>query len=210
MGWLEEKWDYWSNGNRKGPFSKNDIRDLIERGVVTPETRLSRYNNRNNYSGEDDYAAIKTEFGVYFPRGVFIAATKDDPVPDLYMWLGLFAPLFLLIVIYFGGLDPRYNIWGFPFIFLWFADDFTMTQRGYLMSTRARVYAMSCFFACLMCKLSHFLLLSPIVYFYFRNKQLRRSLTPIWVSLACFLLIAGASYAWPRFEKIDLAIPYFE
>ena len=220
MGWLEEKWEYGPNGDRKGPFSKKEIQDLIKRKVIMPETPLSRYIERDDYSAEYDYPAIKTEFSVHFPRGIFIAATKDVRVPDLYMWLGLFSPLFLLTVIYFVGWDPRNIIWGVPLMlipflmfnpFLWIvADSNAVKRRGYLLPTRAGIYAMTCFFACIICELYSFFVLSPIVYFYFRNIQLRRSLTPVWMSIACLLLITWMSYAWPRFDKVDPhAVLYF-
>ena len=218
MGWLEvDKWAYGPQGERRGPFSKKEIRDLIERGVITPETRLSRYNKKNDYSGVDDYPVIKTEFSVYFPREVFIDATKDDPVPDCYMWLGLFVPLFFLTIVYFREREPL-NI-SFIFISLgvllslflfWYADLNAMSQRGYLQSTRARIYVMACFYACIICQFYNFTVLSLIVYFYFRNKQLRRSLAPIWVALAYFLLITGMSDAWPRIDKIYPVSQYWE
>ena len=198
MSWLEAKWAYGPKNDRRGPFSKKEIQDLIESGVIAPETPVSKHNERNDYSGVNDYPAIKTELSVYFPREVYIAATKDAQMPDRYMWLGLFAQSFLLAVGYFRGWDPRNIRWAVLFSgWFWGADWFLMAGRGYKLPTRAIVYTI----------LSGLLVnvFPSMIYFYYRNKQLKRSLTPIWLSIACFLLMAGLSYALPRPDNMDLA-----
>ena len=95
MSWLGVKWFYGPKDERQGPFSKKEIQNLIETGVITSETSLCE--NRE----KKDYPAIKTEFSVCFPREDFNAATKDAQVSDYLMWLAVFAPLFLLAGLYY-------------------------------------------------------------------------------------------------------------
>ena len=191
MSWFRVKWVYESNGVRRGPFSKKEILELIKAGEITAETRLCEYKKNQDY--KTDYPAIKTEFSVCFPRENFIAATENTRVPDLFMWIGVFTPLFFTAILYYTyyiGREPvdiRLRI-----IFIaacWMVVDCAvMDERGYKPPSRAIFYAS---------------FLAPM-YFYYRNKQLRRRQTSTLVSAICMLLIIGMAFAWPRLDNSEI------
>lgn len=194
MSWLGVKWAYGPATDRTGPFSTKEIRDLIQKGIITPETLLSEYHAKPGRRSEPDYPAIKTEFSVYFPDETFTAATKYDQVPDYWMWTAVFIPLLLAIVVYFvyfSGREPISPGIGGVLIGAGFmyADCSLMIKRGYKPPFREITY--SIFFA-------------PMVYFYYRSKQLKRRQTPAWMSAACLLLIVGMADAWPMFDNKDV------
>ena len=192
MSWFRVKWAYESNGERRGPFSKKEILELIKAGEITAETRLCEYKKNQDY--KTDYPAIKTEFSVCFPRESFIAATENARVPDYFMWIGVFIPLLFTAILYYAhyiGREPSDISLMIGFIAAcWMAMDCAvMNKRGYKPPTRAILYA---------------ILLAPMIYFYYRNKQLRRRQTSTLVSAICLLLIIGMAFAWPRLDNRDI------
>jgi len=171
MGWLGVKWAYRTESERLGPFSTKEIKDLIKKGSITPETRLCEYKEKT------DYQAIKTEFSVCFPHKDFIAATKDAQVSDYFMWIGVFCPIVFFAVLYYVYFMGREVVIGGPVVayigaFFMGADCVVMIKKGYKPPMRTILY--SIFFA-------------PMIYFYYRSKQLRRRQTSTWMSAACLL-----------------------
>ena len=187
MSWLGVKWVYMANNERIGPFSTNEIRSLIKNGVITPETLLSEYRSKGDYVKSSDFPAVKTEFSVYFSHKDFTVATKDAQVTDYFMWIGVFTPLFFVAVlyyIYFMGFEiPRLGPSGVMFSAIFMAlDAALMNQKGYKPPVRAITYS---------------IFLLPMIYFYYRSRQLWRSQASTWTSVACLLLIISISVSWP-------------
>ena len=187
MGWFGTKWVYSTNRERLGPFSAQEIRELIENGVITPETILSEYRVDRDYLTTNDYPAIKTEFSVYFPREDFVAATKDARVTDYWLWAGVFAPLIftaILYYIYLMGLEmPRIALGGVVFGAIFMAlDAVLMNQKGYKPPMRSIIFSL--FFL-------------PMVYFYYRSRQLWRGQTSTWMSAVCLLVVVSVIVSWP-------------
>jgi len=187
MSWFGTKWVYSTSRERLGPFSAQEIRELIENGVIMPETTLSEYRANRDYLTTNDYPAIKTEFSVYFPREDFIAAAKGDQVPDYFLWMAVFTPLFFFVALYFmyymGSELARIGSTGAVLgIIFMMGDSAVMNQKGYKPPTRAIFYS---------------ILLLPMIYFYYRSRQLWRNQASTWTSVACLLLIISISVSWP-------------
>ena len=193
MSWLGVKWFYGPKDERQGPFSQKEIRNLIETGVITSETRLCESREKS------DYPAIKTEFSVYFPREDFIAATKDDHAPVFWMWLAVFAPLLFTgfsYFIYFTGRVPMSSsmplaVFSASFMFI---DSVFIARKGYKMLIRPITYSI----------FSALIFFCPMIYFYYRNKQLRRNQISTFASVACLLLIICMNVTWPFLKNKDV------
>ena len=106
---MKETWYYGTEGNLKGPFTKAEIRGLIEKKAIFSETLLwKEYENSETKKLEKkSYSAIKTQFSVFFPRHALAAA--DPKVPDYWLWMGAFYPLIATIAwyaLYYSGWEP--------------------------------------------------------------------------------------------------------
>ena len=190
MSWLG--WSVKLQDEQRGPISKKGIRDLIIMGTIKPETRLSKYYDKT------DYPAIKTEFSVHFPLDSFIAATVDSRVPDYWMWIGVFAPLFYAFTsyyMYFMGFEARLGLWmSALFILLMIADCSLIARKGYKPPLTALIYTVIC----------AYVFFCPMIYLYYRNNQLRRKQTSTWASAAFLLLIIYMSVTWPLFTNREI------
>ena|GEM_PF-5745842 len=190
MSWLG--WSVKLEDEQIGPISKKGVQELIKTGAVTPETRIRKYRDKT------EYPAIKTEFSVYFPRDSFISATVDARVPDYWIWLGVFAPLFYAFAayyMYFMGFEVRFGIWmSALFILIIIADCSLIARIGYKPPLTAIVYTVIC----------SYVFFCPMIYLYFRNNQLRRKQTSTWASTACLLFIVSMSIVWPLFTNRDI------
>ena len=191
MSWLSVKWAYGPKEKRQGPFSTNEIRNLIETGVIMPETRLCEYREKK------DYPAIKTEFSVCFPREDFISATEETQVPGYLMWLAVFAPLFFTGILYYAYFMGRTPSSSSPMPLAIFCAGFMcfdsayIARKGYKAPIRAITYSI----------FSALVFFCPMIYFYYRNKQLRRSQISTWASAVCLLLVVFMSIAWPFLDN---------
>jgi hypothetical protein len=179
------KWYYGPKEDKKGPFSKAEITNFIRSKTITPETLL--WENR----AKKGYIAIKTEFGVNFPLEDFLALAKNSYVPDYFMWIGVFVPFLVVAVLYalyFAGWMPFENtkfigaIMTVTVLIAATFDAIVIERKGYKLRMEAIVYI-------------------PIfgypIYFYYRNKLLRRKQIAALVSLGCMLLSMVIFFSFP-------------
>ena len=180
-------WYYGTEENLKGPFTKAEIRDLIKKRAISPETILwlEYQNTETKKFHKKPYPAIKTEFSVFFPQQTLSAVAADPKVPDYWLWLGAFCPLVISIAgnaIHYSGWEefpPRVTLSFIVVTIMMFTtlfiglDVFAMILADY----RPPIYAV----------IISFLYLFPVYYFQ-RNRRLGRSQFSSFASLACWAL----------------------
>lgn len=190
---MPERWYYGPESERKGPFSKAEIRASIENGTVTPYTHLT-------VEGEtQSYEAVKTEFGFYFPPHTPLVGMESNFIADLLMWVGSLFPLagaLILYYFYFQGVEYPGDI-AKGMSYLMFAPAFfvvmdlnRLSKAKYRFSMPGNKLVM--------------LLLYPY-YLYYRNRLLRRGQAIAAISLICCLLSLGMYVAWPFYKNREVA-----